>query len=273
MLWTVTSIALMLALWWWSEDRVAGFLCVAAWGFGALPSIVYAARRGLLVLRPRPDWLRANRTPARHVFLDFALTQATSQGATLVIAALTGAVEMGLIRKAQIWLGPATVATLGLLAALQPVLTRLAARHGRAAVIRMAAVAGLALGGLLGVFGIAVLLLPDDVAELLVGPGWDEASQFVAPLTVSAVMGAVGGCLGLDAAHAGSHQPPGSMAHRPRPSVRRRHRRRDAPVRCGDRLVDPRREWGGHQSRLGRAAGHAGSRWEGREDDTPVPAA
>ena len=95
------------------------------------------------------------------------------------------------------------MATLGLLAALQPVLTRLAARHGRAAVIRMAAVAGLALGGLLGVFGIAVLLLPDDVAELLVGPGWDEASQFVAPLTVSAVMGAVGGCLGLDAAHAG----------------------------------------------------------------------
>ncbi len=196
-LWTVTSISLMLVLWWWSEDRVAGYLCVAAWGLGALPSIGYASRRGLLVVRPRPDWLRANRTPARNVFLDFALTQATSQGATLVIAALTGAVEMGLIRKAQIWLGPATVATLGLLAALQPVLTRLAAGQGRAAVIRMASVAGLALGGVLGVFGIAVLLLPDDVAEFVVGPGWDEASQFVAPLTVSAVMGAVGGCLGL----------------------------------------------------------------------------
>ena len=196
-LWTVTSLALMLALWWWSGDRVAGYLCVAVWGFSALPSILYASRRELLTPCVGPGWLRTNSAPARNVFLDFVLTQATSQGATLVIAALAGAVEMALIRKAQIWLGPAMVATLGLLPALHPILTRLAASQGRAATIRMAWGAGLGLGSLLAVFGTAVLMLPDDVAELLVGPGWAEASPFVAPLTLSAVMGAVGGCLGL----------------------------------------------------------------------------
>ena len=196
-LWTVTSVALMLALGWWPGNPVPGFLCLAAWGLGALPSIAYAAGRGLPVTMERPDWLRANRAPARNVFLDFALTQATSQGATLVIAALTSALEMGLIRKAQIWLGPATVATLGLLAALQPILTRRAATHGRAATIRLASVTGLVLGAVLAVFGAGLLLLPDDVAELLVGPGWDEAATFVAPLTVAAVCGVVGGCLGL----------------------------------------------------------------------------
>ena len=196
-LWTVTSVLLMLVLWAAPGNRVAGYLCVAAWGFGALPSVVHAAWRGLRLADLRPGWLGANRASARNVFLDFGLTQSTSQGATLVIAALTGAVEMGLIRKAQIWLGPATVATLGLLAALQPILTRLAATHGRAATIRMASLTGLGLGALLALFGVGVLLLPDDVAAMLVGPGWDQASQFVAPLTLSAVMGVVGGCLGV----------------------------------------------------------------------------
>lgn len=197
-LWTVASIGSLLAVRLLAGDGVPAFVCLMCWGYSTVPGIVYAVVRGRIPLvLERPAWLGGNRQLVRPLVVDFSLTQASAQGATLVVAALAGAVEMALIRKGQIWLGPMTVATIGLLAALQPILSQRAATKGASAAVRLAAGIGALVSVLMLVYGAVVLLLPTDVAELLTGPGWHESRPYVWPLAVQGAAGMMGGCLGL----------------------------------------------------------------------------
>ncbi|WP_029430301.1 hypothetical protein [Blastococcus sp. URHD0036] len=198
-LWTGTSLGALAAAAAVVPHPVSAPLCLAAWAAGTIPGIAYGLRRTGVSLTPalRPGWLQRNRRLATPLFLDFTLTQATAQGATLVIAALAGPLDMAAIRKGQIWLGAAAVATTGLLAALQPLLAQRAAVQGHAATVRLGTLLGLAgMAGLL-LYGLVVALLPGDLARVLVGEGWDEARPFVWPLAVQAAAGLLGGCWGL----------------------------------------------------------------------------
>jgi O-antigen/teichoic acid export membrane protein len=199
LLWTICSIVALGIVNVAIPGGVPAYVCLFLWAYSTVPGIVYALVRGRMSLRfgGRPEWLRFNRLIAAPLIMDLSLTQATAQGATLIVAALSGAVDMAFIRKGQIWMGPATVATMGLLTALQPVLAQRAAQKGAAAAVRLAFVAGAVAGVTVLVYGVLVVLLPPEIAHLLVGPGWSGSRPFVWPLTVLAAASMVGGCLGL----------------------------------------------------------------------------
>jgi O-antigen/teichoic acid export membrane protein len=199
LLWTVSSIVALTVAVVALPGGIPAYVCLLLWAYTTVPGIVYALLRGRMSLRfgGRPEWLRLNRTLAAPLVMDLSLTQATAQGATLVVAALSRAVDMAFIRKGQIWMGPATVATMGLLSALQPILTQRAADKGDAAAVRLATAVGAVAGAAVLLYGLSIALLPPEMAQWLVGPGWAESRPFVWPLTILAAASIVGGCLGL----------------------------------------------------------------------------
>ncbi|SEP22835.1 hypothetical protein [Trujillonella endophytica] len=198
LIWTVASIVLFLIAQGVGDGPLPAAVCVLLWVGGAVPAVVFAGVRGRISLRfSRSEWLRSHRGLAGNLVLDFSLTQATAQAATLVVAALAGPLEMAFIRKGQIWLGPATVAITGLLAALQPLLARRTATHGNRSTVRLAAGVGLAAGAGLLAYGGLVVWLPETLAEAVVGPGWADVRPYLWPLAVQAAAGMLGGCLGL----------------------------------------------------------------------------
>jgi hypothetical protein len=199
LLWTVFSVGSLAVAAVAFEGEIPAYVCLMLWAYSTAPGIVYAlVTTGVSIdLREWPAWLRLNRRLVSPLVMDLSLTQATTQGAVLVVAALSGAMDMAFIRKGQIWLGPATVATMGLLAALQPILAQRAAIKGNAAAVRLATVIGAVASGALFLYGLLVLLLPGGVAQILVGPGWAQSRPFVVALTVQAAASMMGGCLGL----------------------------------------------------------------------------
>jgi O-antigen/teichoic acid export membrane protein len=199
LIWTVTSIAALLAVRAVAGDELPAWLCLLVWAYGTVPAIGFALVRGRLGagMSVRARWLRPNRSMITPLFLDFSLTQAAAQGATLVIAAMAGPIAMAYIRKGQIWMGPLTVATIGLLAALQPILAQRAAERGESSAVRLAVVMGSVATLATAVYGVLVMVLPTPVAQAVVGTGWAEARDFIPPLTVAGAAGLLGGCLGL----------------------------------------------------------------------------
>lgn len=198
-LWTASALGGLLVADLAHDGELPPWLCIALWGFGVLPGIGWALsrNRAFPARTGRSHWLGGNAGLVRPLFLDFALTQATAQGAVLVVAALSSSSELALIRKGQIWLGLATVVTTGLLSALQPVLAQRTAALGPASTVRLATLVGSVVSAVFLAYGAVLLLLPTDVAELVVGPGWEGVRPFLAPLAVAAAGGMMGGCLGL----------------------------------------------------------------------------
>jgi hypothetical protein len=199
-LWTTFSVGSLAVAAVAVDGELPAHVCLMLWAYSTTPGIVYALLTGAIFVQPsegRPEWLRGNRRLVAPLVLDLLLTQATALGATLVVAALSGAMDMAFIRKGQIWMGPATVATMGLLAALQPILTQRAGAKGDAAAVRLATVVGAMASAALLVYGLLVLLLPNGIAQVLVGPGWEQSRPFIGALAVQCAASMMGGCLGL----------------------------------------------------------------------------
>ena len=148
-------------------------------------------------LRHSTTWLRDNRSLAGALAQDFGLLQASAQGALILLAALTSAADIGLLRKAQLWLGPVSMVTTGLLSAFQSMLVR---RHDltrpRASAKTAVVIGTITATGAL-VYGGVVFLLPTTWAAALAGDGWANARSFVWPLTVQLAVGLLGGCVGI----------------------------------------------------------------------------
>jgi hypothetical protein len=193
----VTAMGLAVAE---SDETVGPATGLLVWGVAALLGVaVGAATSGCLPPARLPGgWLRENRSLAGALAQDFGLLQASAQGALVLLAVLTSSTDVALLRKAQIWLGPVTMATTGLLSALQSGLARSRARGAAArGLARTASSVGAA--GALGaaVYGCAVAVLPAAWAALLVDGGWSDARSFVWPLTVQLAAGLAGGCAGV----------------------------------------------------------------------------
>ncbi|MFW3172536.1 hypothetical protein [Geodermatophilus sp. CPCC 206100] len=196
--WVATGIAGMLVVLQAQDGPMGAHVGVLVWGLAAVPAVVVGACRAHCPPRPgRPGrWLSDNRRLAFALVQDFGLLQASAQGALVLLAALTSTTDLAYLRKAQIWMGPVTMVTTGLLSTLQSLLAR---RHGGKPVdvARLAGtIAAVATVGAL-LYGSAVFLLPANWAGLLAGEGWEQARPFVWPLAVQLAGGIAGGCLGI----------------------------------------------------------------------------
>ncbi len=174
---------------------VAAF--VLAWGASAAVAAVYGCFQS--GIRPRPGgartWLREHRDLGSRYLVENVSNSGASQLRAYGLGAIVGVSAVGVIRGAELLLGPFLALLMGLslvtVAEAARVLRRAPHRLGRFCVLLGGGQAAAAL-----LWGGALLLLPDRLGELVLGGVWHSASALVVPVT----LGVAGAGLGSGAA-------------------------------------------------------------------------
>ncbi|GGL05197.1 hypothetical protein [Streptomyces flaveus] len=174
---------------------VAAF--VLAWGASAAVAALYGCLQS--GIRPRVTgargWLREQRDLSYRYLVENVGVSGASQLRAYGLGAIVGIGAVGAIRGAELLLGPFLAVLMG----LSLVTVAEAARVLRRAPHRLAKFclvlgAGQAVAALL--WGVALLLVPDRLGELVLGDVWSSASALIVPAT----LGVAGAGLGTGAA-------------------------------------------------------------------------
>lgn len=174
---------------------VAAF--VLAWGASAAVAAAYGCVQS--GIRPRwtgvREWLREHRDLGYRYLVENTSVSGASQLRAYGLGAIVGVGAVGVVRGAELLLGPFLAVLMG----LSLVTVAEAARVLRRAPHRLAPFclllgAGQAAAALL--WGVALLLVPDRAGELVLGGVWHGASQLIVPAT----LGVAGAGLGTGAA-------------------------------------------------------------------------
>ncbi len=174
---------------------VAAF--VLAWGASAAVAAVYGCFQS--GIRPRPGgaraWLREHRDLGSRYLFENVSNSGASQLRAYGLGAIVGVSAVGVIRGAELLLGPFLALLMGLslvtVAEAARVLRRAPHRLGRFCVLLGGGQAAAAL-----LWGGALLLMPDRLGKLVLGGVWHSASALVVPVT----LGVAGAGLGSGAA-------------------------------------------------------------------------
>ncbi|MFK4066326.1 hypothetical protein [Streptomyces sp. NPDC029674] len=174
---------------------VAAF--VLAWGGSAAVAAVYGCFQS--GIRPRTtrarEWIREHRDLGYRYLVENVSNSGASQLRAYGLGAIVGVGAVGVVRGAELLLGPFLAVLMG----LSLVTVAEAARVLRRAPHRLGAFC-FALGGGQAVaallWGGALLLVPDRGGELVLGGVWGAASELIVPVT----LGVAGAGLGTGAA-------------------------------------------------------------------------
>lgn len=198
-IWTVTLVG-VLAAHLMTGGAMPPWAYVLVWGGTA----GLGAITGLLCLRILPrienplSWIRSHARLLRRLVGDYALTQVTSETSIVLISALAGAAEAGLIRKAQIPLAPLVIMTSGIIAVTQPALVRRVAEGQTLPELRAFAYKlGLATVAVAVALGVGVALIPESFMRHLVGEDWAQARALVPLLAFYLGLGSLAACQGI----------------------------------------------------------------------------
>lgn len=165
-------------------DNVAAF--VLAWGGSATVAAVYGCLQS--GIRPRltgaREWLREQRDLGTRYMVENVSTSGASQLRAYGLGAIVGVSAVGVVRGAELLLGPFLAVLMG----LTLVTVAEAARMLRQAPHRLGRFClqlggGQAAAALL--WGAALLLVPDRGGELVLGDVWQAASELIVPATLS----------------------------------------------------------------------------------------
>lgn len=174
---------------------VAAF--VLAWGASAAVAAVYGCFQS--GIRPHlagaRAWLRDHRDLGSRYLVENTSLSGAAQLRAYGLGAIVGVGAVGVVRGAELLLGPFLAVLMGLslvtVAEAARVLRRAPHRLGRFCLLLGGAQAVAAL-----VWGAALLLVPDRYGELVLGGVWSAASQLIVPAT----LGVAGAGLGTGAA-------------------------------------------------------------------------
>ncbi|MEV3855833.1 hypothetical protein AB0J38_16105 [Streptomyces sp. NPDC050095] len=174
---------------------VAAF--VLAWGASATVAAAYGCFQA--GIRPRVtgarEWLRAHRDLGYRYLVENVGVSGASQLRAYGLGAIVGVGAVGVVRGAELLLGP----FMALLMGLSLVTVAEAARVVRQAPHRLGRFCLLLGGGQAAaalLWGGALLLMPDRLGELALGDVWHSASALIGPVT----LGVAGAGLGTGAA-------------------------------------------------------------------------
>ncbi|MGW1280038.1 hypothetical protein ACWD4V_24215 [Streptomyces tsukubensis] len=169
---------------------------VLAWGAAAAVAAGYGCIQS--GIRPRPagarDWLREQRDLGYRYLVENVGVSGAAQLRAYGLGAIVGVSAVGVIRGAELLLGPFLAVLMG----LSMVTVAEAARVLRRAPHRLRTFclllgAGQAVAALL--WGAALLLVPDRAGEFVLGDVWHSASELIVPAT----LGVAGAGLGVGA--------------------------------------------------------------------------
>ncbi len=170
---------------------VAAF--VLAWGVSAAVAAVYGCFQS--GIRPRMtrarEWLREHRDLSYRYLAENVGVSGASQLRAYGLGAIVGVSAVGVVRGAELLLGPFMAILMG----LSLVTVAEAARVLRRAPHRLG-VFCLLLGGAQAVaallWGAALLLMPDRLGELVLGDVWHSASELIVPVTLGVAAAGLG---------------------------------------------------------------------------------
>ncbi|MEV0120437.1 hypothetical protein AB0I16_02595 [Streptomyces sp. NPDC050703] len=174
---------------------VAAF--VLAWGGSAAVAAGYGCLQS--GIRPRAAgvraWLRDHRDLGSRYLIENVSNSGAAQLRAYGLGAIVGVGAVGVIRGAELLLGPFMAVLMGLslvtVAEAARVLRRAPHRLGRFCLLLGGAQAAAAL-----LWGAALLLVPDRLGELVLGDVWSSAAELIVPVT----LGVAGAGLGTGAA-------------------------------------------------------------------------
>ncbi|MEY9988419.1 O-antigen/teichoic acid export membrane protein [Streptomyces sp. V4I8] len=191
------------------------------WGVALVPAMVLAARVGSVAafvlawggsaavaagygclqcgIRPRltgvREWLREHRDLGSRYLVENVSNSGASQLRAYGLGAIVGVGAVGVVRGAELLLGPFLAVLMGLslvtVAEAARVLRRAPHRLGTFCLLLGGGQAAAAL-----LWGGALLLVPDRLGELVLGGVWNSASELIVPVT----LGVAGAGLGTGAA-------------------------------------------------------------------------
>ncbi len=197
------------------------FVNDVVWGVALVPALVVAARVGSVAafvlawggsaavaaaygcfqsgIRPRASgaraWLRDHRDLGSRYLVENVSNSGAAQLRAYGLGAIVGVGAVGVIRGAELLLGPFMAVLMGLslvtVAEAARVLRRDPHRLGRFCLLLGGAQAAAAL-----LWGTALLLVPDRLGELVLGGVWSAAAELIVPVT----LGVAGAGLGTGAA-------------------------------------------------------------------------
>ncbi|MFJ6569758.1 hypothetical protein ACIQNU_20265 [Streptomyces sp. NPDC091292] len=174
---------------------VAAF--VLAWGTAAAVAALYGCLQS--GIRPRStrarEWVREHRDLGYRYLVENVGVSGAAQLRAYGLGAIVGVSAVGVVRGAELLLGPFLAVLMGLslvtVAEAARVLRRAPHRLGTFCLVLGGGQAAAAL-----LWGTALLLLPDRLGELVLGGVWHSASQLIVPAT----LGVAGASLGTGAA-------------------------------------------------------------------------
>ncbi|MEU3623433.1 hypothetical protein BS329_28735 [Amycolatopsis coloradensis] len=180
--WGIALIpALFIAHRWF--DTVVAF--ILAWGLSGAVAAGYGALQA--GVRPDPrgtlEWLKRHRDLGARYVVENVSNAGSTQLRMYGLGAIAGLASVGAVRGAELLLGPFFALLMGLslvtVAESARVLQRAPHRlRNFCAVLG----AGQAVAALL--WGLALLLVPDDAGRFVLGDVWDPASQLILPVTI-----------------------------------------------------------------------------------------
>lgn len=192
----VRGVALVPAL--MVADRVGGVEAfVLAWGGSAAVAAGYGCLQS--GIRPRPvmarAWLREQRDLGYRYLVENVGVSGEGQLRAYGLGAIVGVGAVGVIRGAELLLGPFLAVLMGLSLVTVPEAARVLRRAPhRLGMFCLLLSGGLAAAALL--WGGALLLVPDRLGEFVLGDVWLPASELIVPT----VLGTAGTSLGIGAA-------------------------------------------------------------------------
>ncbi|WP_409489862.1 hypothetical protein [Amycolatopsis sp. cmx-11-12] len=180
--WGIALIpALFIAHRWF--DTVVAF--ILAWGLSG----AVAAGYGCLQAGVRPDprgtleWLKRHRDLGARYVVENVSNAGSTQLRMYGLGAIAGLASVGAVRGAELLLGPFFALLMGLslvtVAESARVLQRAPHRLRNFCAVLGAGQAAAAL-----LWGLALLLVPDDAGRFVLGDVWDPASQLILPVTI-----------------------------------------------------------------------------------------
>ncbi|MFE0174547.1 hypothetical protein ACFWZ2_19700 [Streptomyces sp. NPDC059002] len=176
-------------------SSVAAF--VLAWGAAAAVAAAY----GCLQSGIRPQltgartWLREQRDLGYRYLVENVGVSGASQLRAYGLGLIVGVSAVGVIRGAELLLGPFLAVLMGLSLVTVPEAARVL-RQAPHRLARFCLLLGAGLAGAALLWGVALLLVPDRLGELVLGDVWHSASELIVP----AVLGVAGSGLGVGAA-------------------------------------------------------------------------
>ena len=188
LVWAGVQFALIAVL--IATGHTSVFLLTLAWGGAALVAAVAGSLQAGVVPAPSATvrWFHETRELNVRLGLDYVVNMGAVNASIYLIGGIAGLIAVGSIRAAQVLLGPLQLLFFGLSAFALPLFSTLA-RAGRE-LLRLSALlsAGITFVSLTWVG--ALLLLPTNAGEALLGESWAGASSVLLPIGV--VMVAIG---------------------------------------------------------------------------------